>query len=145
MTRVKFITHTGICIRSSRYADILFHAVAPHLLPLVTRSLDEAERLQMKSSCVYLWEEHNPSHSQFNVQLSGNEALHRRCGRSPSRIQSPRSRQSGHPFHKAEVEIRPRPETYDHRFWFPCPSSSFFAIAPGSIRTQVVEQRASGV
>lgn len=61
-------TCTGIRIRSARDANILFHAVALNLLPLITRRLDEAERLQVKSGCVYVWEERNPSYFDFNGQ-----------------------------------------------------------------------------
>ncbi|KAF9793214.1 Gti1/Pac2 family-domain-containing protein [Thelephora terrestris] len=61
-------TCIGIRIRSARDANILFHAVALNLLPLITRRLDEAERLQVKSGCVYVWEERNPSYFDFNGQ-----------------------------------------------------------------------------
>lgn len=61
-------TCTGIRIRSARDANILFHAVALNLLPLITRRLDEAERLQVRSGCVYVWEERNPSYFDFNGQ-----------------------------------------------------------------------------
>ena len=61
-------TCTGIRIRSARDANILFHAVALDLLPLITRRLDEAERLQVRSGCVYVWEERNPSYFDFNGQ-----------------------------------------------------------------------------
>jgi len=61
-------TYTGIRIRSARDANILFHAVASNMLPLITRRLDEAERLQVRSGCVYVWEERNPSYFDFNGQ-----------------------------------------------------------------------------
>ena len=61
-------TFTGIRIRSARDANILFHAVALDRLPLITRRLDEAERLQVRSGCVYVWEERNPSYFDFNGQ-----------------------------------------------------------------------------
>jgi hypothetical protein len=64
----------GIRIRSSRDANILLHPVALGLLPPVTRRLDEAERLQVKSGWVYVWE---PNLLRF--QRPGDEALHGRC------------------------------------------------------------------
>ena len=84
-------TCTGIRIRSARDANILFHAVTLGLLPLITRRLDEAERLQVQSGCVYVWEERNPSYFDFNGQemkrfTEGASIL---APRSPQRIQSP--------------------------------------------------------
>ena len=134
MIRIKFITHRHL-IRSARNANIPFRAVAPRLLSLVARRLDEAERFRARSGCIYVWEEHNTSHSQFNCQemrrFTEGEADPSSSLSAPDPV--PRSRQSSHPFHKAEVEIHSRPEAYNHRFWFPCPSFSFFAVAPGSI------------
>jgi hypothetical protein len=61
-------TCTGIRIRSARDANMLFHAVALSLLPLIVRRLDEAERLQVHSGCVYVWEERSPSYFESNGQ-----------------------------------------------------------------------------
>ena len=84
-------TCTGIRIRSARDANILFHAVALNLLPLITRRLDEAERLQVRSGCVYVWEERNPSYFDFNGQemkrFTEGASIPALC--SPQRIQSP--------------------------------------------------------
>ncbi|KDQ55790.1 hypothetical protein JAAARDRAFT_101310, partial [Jaapia argillacea MUCL 33604] len=55
-------TCTGIRIRSTHDADVLFHAVALNILPMVVRRLDSDERMALCSGCVYVWEErwHGP-------------------------------------------------------------------------------------
>ena len=126
-------TATGIRIRSARDANILFHAVALNLLPLITRRLDEAERLQVKSGCVYVWEERNPSYFDFN----GQEMKRFTEGASiPAHLLSvtnsvPRSSQFSYHFHQEEAGARPRREMYAARFLHPPRSCLFFVIAPG--------------
>lgn len=61
-------TCTGIRIRSARDANVLFHAVALNMLPLIVRRLDETERLQVHSGCVYVWEERAHSYFDSNGQ-----------------------------------------------------------------------------
>lgn len=149
-------THTGIRIRSARDANILFHAVALGLLPLITRRLDEAERLQVRSGCVYVWEERNPSYFDFN----GQEMKRFTEGASiprplPSVTNSvlPRSCLSCYPLRQAGVGAHPRRETYARRFWFRRPSCSFLAVAQeflfyyekeNGIKSQMVERMKSG-
>lgn len=150
-------TYTGIRIRSARDANILFHAVALGLLPLVTRRLDEAERLQVRSGCVYVWEERNPSYFDFNGQEM------KRFTEGPSiptvlsalRNGSPRSRRSRFfLLPQAEVGAHPKPEMYAHSVFVP---SAVLLISPPSrqeflfyyekengIKSQMVERMKSG-
>ncbi|TDL26030.1 hypothetical protein BD410DRAFT_686574, partial [Rickenella mellea] len=53
-------TCSGIRIRSTRDAHIIFHAVSQKLLPMITRRLDADERNSLRSGCVYAWEERGP-------------------------------------------------------------------------------------
>ncbi|EPQ57077.1 hypothetical protein GLOTRDRAFT_14069, partial [Gloeophyllum trabeum ATCC 11539] len=50
-------TCTGVRIRSTRDANVLFHAVALNILPMVVRRLDSDARMALCSGCVYVWEE----------------------------------------------------------------------------------------
>ncbi|KAH8118926.1 Gti1/Pac2 family-domain-containing protein [Phellopilus nigrolimitatus] len=54
-------TITGVRVRSTRDANVLFHAVACGILPMVTRRLDAADRAALRSGCVYVWEERSPA------------------------------------------------------------------------------------
>ncbi|THH17873.1 hypothetical protein EW146_g3014 [Bondarzewia mesenterica] len=57
-------TCTGLRIRTARDADIIFHAVAKGILPMVTRRLDSEERMALSPGCVYVWEERTSSLSE---------------------------------------------------------------------------------
>ena len=143
-------TCTGIRIRSARDANILFHGVALGHLPLITRRLDEAERLQVKSGCVYVWEERNPSYFDFN----GQEMKRFTEGASiPRREFSPRSSQFSCRFHQEGAGVPPRPEMYAARFrlirLFAYFSSSrqeflFYYEKENGIKSQMVERMKSG-
>ncbi|KZT29166.1 hypothetical protein NEOLEDRAFT_1175469 [Neolentinus lepideus HHB14362 ss-1] len=50
-------TCTGIRIRSTHDANVLFHAVALNILPMVVRRLDSDARMALCSGCAYVWEE----------------------------------------------------------------------------------------
>ncbi|KAJ7646725.1 Gti1/Pac2 family-domain-containing protein [Roridomyces roridus] len=50
-------TCTGIRVRSTADAHIIFHAVALGRLPMITRRLDTEERRSIGSGCVFVWEE----------------------------------------------------------------------------------------
>jgi hypothetical protein len=50
-------TCSGLRVRTARDAEIVFHAVALGILPMVTRRLDSEERMALCSGCVYVWEE----------------------------------------------------------------------------------------
>ena len=53
-------TCTGIRVRSVHDAHIIFHAVSLKILPMITRRLDADERANLRSGCVYAWEERGP-------------------------------------------------------------------------------------
>lgn len=53
-------TATNIRVRSTRDANILFHAVNLGILPIVARRLDAADRAALRPGCVYIWEERSP-------------------------------------------------------------------------------------
>jgi len=76
-------TCTGLRIRSVHDAEIILHAVALKLLPMVTRRLDDEERLYLKSGCIYVWEER----SNNPLEATGQEIQRFTEGRSwgPSR------------------------------------------------------------
>ena len=105
-------TITGIRIRSARDANILFHAVARNMLPLITRRLDEAERLEVRSGCVYVWEERNPSYFDFN----GQEMKRFTEGASIPRPLLPVANSVSSRLDQGEAGARPRPEMYAARF-----------------------------
>ncbi|VDC01717.1 unnamed protein product [Peniophora sp. CBMAI 1063] len=50
-------TVTNLRVRTARDAEILFHAVALGMLPMITRRLDSEERMALATGCVYVWEE----------------------------------------------------------------------------------------
>lgn len=50
-------TFTNLRVRTARDAEILFHAVALGMLPMITRRLDSEERMALTTGCVYVWEE----------------------------------------------------------------------------------------
>ena len=54
-------TCTGLRVRSSSDAHLIFHAVFLKLLPMVTRRLDTEERRSISSGCIYVWEERGPN------------------------------------------------------------------------------------
>lgn len=54
-------TCTSLRVRSPQDAQIIFHAVALGVLPMVTRRLDTEERRLITSGCVFVWEERGPS------------------------------------------------------------------------------------
>ncbi|THH06548.1 hypothetical protein EW145_g4008 [Phellinidium pouzarii] len=54
-------TATGIRVRSTRDANVLFHAVTCGILPMVSRRLDAADRAALRPGCVYVWEERSPA------------------------------------------------------------------------------------
>lgn len=70
-------------IRSVRDAELVLHAVALGLRPMVRRRLDEGERAELRSGCVYVWEEG----SNDPLQSTGQEIQRFTEGRSwgPSR------------------------------------------------------------
>lgn len=47
--------------RSPQDAQVIFHAVALGVLPMVTRRLDAEERRAISSGNVYVWEERGPN------------------------------------------------------------------------------------
>ncbi|PCH36012.1 hypothetical protein WOLCODRAFT_166611 [Wolfiporia cocos MD-104 SS10] len=76
-------TCTGLRIRSVRDAEIVLHAVSLNMLPMVTRRLDDDERLALVSGCIYVWEERSSS----PLEATGQEIQRFTEGRSwgPSR------------------------------------------------------------
>lgn len=52
-------TCTGLRVRSTRDANVLFHAVTCGIVPMVNRRLDAADRAAMRPGCV--WEERSPA------------------------------------------------------------------------------------
>ncbi|KAA1471805.1 hypothetical protein DENSPDRAFT_136684 [Dentipellis sp. KUC8613] len=57
-------TCTGLRVRTTRDADIIFHAVDQGLLPMVSRRLDSEERMALCPGCVYVWEERSSTISE---------------------------------------------------------------------------------
>lgn len=49
------------CPRSPPDAQVIFHAVAVGVLPMVTRRLDTEERRAITSGSVFVWEERGPN------------------------------------------------------------------------------------
>ena len=49
------------CHRSPQDAQVIFHAVAVGVLPMVTRRLDTEERRAIMSGSVFVWEERGPN------------------------------------------------------------------------------------
>ncbi|KAF9452775.1 hypothetical protein P691DRAFT_794164 [Macrolepiota fuliginosa MF-IS2] len=76
-------TCTNIRIRSVHDAHKIFYAVQQGLLQMVTRRLDADERTQLRTGCVYAWEERGP-----HTELTGLGIERFTEGRrwSPSRV-----------------------------------------------------------
>ena len=76
-------TCTNIRIRSVHDAHKIFFAVQQGLLHMVTRRLDADERMQLRTGCVYAWEERSP-----HTELTGLGIERFTEGRrwSPSRV-----------------------------------------------------------
>lgn len=54
-------TCVGMRVRSTQDAQVIFHAVHLKILPIITRRLDTEERREIRSGCVYVWEERSPN------------------------------------------------------------------------------------
>lgn len=54
-------TAQGVRVRSTRDANVLFHAVTCGILPMVNRRLDAADRAALRAGNVYVWEERSPA------------------------------------------------------------------------------------
>jgi hypothetical protein len=54
-------TCTRLRVRSPQDAQVIFHAVAVAVLPMVTRRLDTEERRAITSGSVFVWEERGPN------------------------------------------------------------------------------------
>ncbi|KXN90962.1 hypothetical protein AN958_03029 [Leucoagaricus sp. SymC.cos] len=80
-------TCTNIRIRSVHDAHKIFYAVQQGLLQMVTRRLDADERMQLRTGCVYAWEERGP-----HTELTGLGIERFTEGRrwSPSRVRDVR-------------------------------------------------------
>ncbi|RPD52826.1 hypothetical protein L227DRAFT_568337 [Lentinus tigrinus ALCF2SS1-6] len=76
-------TITSMRIRSVRDAEIILHAVALGLLPMVVHRLADEERLALRPGCIYVWEER----SSNPLEATGQEIQRFTEGRSwgPSR------------------------------------------------------------
>jgi hypothetical protein len=48
-------------VRTTQDAQVIFHAVHLKILPIITRRLDNEERREIRSGCVYVWEERSPN------------------------------------------------------------------------------------
>ncbi|KAI0368322.1 hypothetical protein BV20DRAFT_1037162 [Pilatotrama ljubarskyi] len=76
-------TCTGMRVRSVRDAEIILHAVASGLLPMVMHRLADEDRLALAPGCIYVWEER----SSNPLEATGQEIQRFTEGRSwgPSR------------------------------------------------------------
>ncbi|KAI0743954.1 Gti1/Pac2 family-domain-containing protein [Daedaleopsis nitida] len=76
-------TITNLRIRSVRDAEIILHAVALGILPMVMHRLADEERLALRPGCIYVWEER----SNNPLEATGQEIQRFTEGRSwgPSR------------------------------------------------------------
>ncbi|KAH8107772.1 hypothetical protein BXZ70DRAFT_912542 [Cristinia sonorae] len=76
-------TCTNLHIRTVADANRVLHAVKRGIRPMVTRRLDDDERLALRSGCVYVWEER----SNNPLEVTGQEIQRFTEGRSwgPSR------------------------------------------------------------
>ncbi|KIJ61293.1 hypothetical protein HYDPIDRAFT_116039 [Hydnomerulius pinastri MD-312] len=54
-------TRTRLRVRSPQDAQVIFHAVALGVLPMVTRRLDAEERRAISSGSIFVWEERGPN------------------------------------------------------------------------------------
>lgn len=81
-------TITSLRIRSVRDAEIILHAVALGLLPMVVHRLADEERLALRPGCIYVWEER----SSNPLEATGQEIQRFTEGRSwgPSRARDVR-------------------------------------------------------
>ncbi|RDB25457.1 cAMP-independent regulatory protein pac2 [Hypsizygus marmoreus] len=62
-------TCTGLRVRTTADAHIIFHAVSLNILPIVSRRLDTDERRSISSGCVYVWEERGPNTDATGVGI----------------------------------------------------------------------------
>lgn len=78
-------TLQNVRIRSTRDALQVFHGVATHRLPLITRRLDAEERRNIVPGNVYVWSvfESTDMHRMMEILISGPS------GRNVEQIQSP--------------------------------------------------------
>ncbi|KAG9309225.1 Gti1/Pac2 family-domain-containing protein [Chiua virens] len=60
-SRMQQPTCTRLRVRSPQDAQVIFHAVAEGVLPMVTRRLDAEERRTIASGSVFVWEERGPN------------------------------------------------------------------------------------
>ncbi|KAI9067361.1 hypothetical protein FKP32DRAFT_1644253 [Trametes sanguinea] len=76
-------TCTGMRVRNVRDAEIILHAVATGLLPMVMHRLADEDRLALAPGCIYVWEER----SSNPLEATGQEIQRFTEGRSwgPSR------------------------------------------------------------
>ncbi|KAI0780243.1 Gti1/Pac2 family-domain-containing protein [Fomes fomentarius] len=76
-------TITNLRVRNVRDAEIILHAVALGILPMVVHRLADEERLALRSGCIYVWEER----SSNPLEATGQEIQRFTEGRSwgPSR------------------------------------------------------------
>ncbi|EIW83408.1 hypothetical protein CONPUDRAFT_102182 [Coniophora puteana RWD-64-598 SS2] len=58
---MQYPTATHLKVRSPHDAQVIFHAVALKVLPMVQRRLDTEERRSITSGCVFVWEERGPN------------------------------------------------------------------------------------
>ena len=81
-------TITNMRIRSVRDAEIILHAVALGILPMVVHRLADEERLALRPGCIYVWEER----SSNPLEATGQEIQRFTEGRSwgPSRARDVR-------------------------------------------------------
>ncbi|PFH49751.1 hypothetical protein AMATHDRAFT_62499 [Amanita thiersii Skay4041] len=63
-------TCTGLRIRSTSDAHVIFHAVSLKLLPMITRRLDTEERRAVASGNIFVWEErgHNSESTGLGIE-----------------------------------------------------------------------------
>lgn len=66
ITLMQTPTCTGMRVRSTKDAHVIFQAVNLGIRPMVTRRLDTEERRAITSGCVFVWEERSP-----NSEVSG--------------------------------------------------------------------------
>lgn len=81
-------TCTGLRVRSVHDAEVVLQAVFLGRLPMVTRRLDDEDRMALTSGCIYVWEER----SSNPLEATGQEIQRFTEGRSwgPSRARDVR-------------------------------------------------------
>ncbi|CAK5265384.1 unnamed protein product [Mycena citricolor] len=57
-------TCTGLRVRTTADAHVIFHAVTLGILPIITRRLDTDERRAITSGCVFVWEERGTGNAE---------------------------------------------------------------------------------